>query len=164
MPGVEMGRCDDSEAEMSIMSNKRLITGASIGLLVSLLSGCGPEPQAPSPTLNPHPHEFTKLKITVEPGSGVTDVKVDSLWNVGNIGCAPHEGWPSGASITKQVNTPEKVDKTSAGDWIATVIDDRFLPGKCQWQAGGYWIRFMHDHVVLSSRGTGQDDIERVGV
>jgi hypothetical protein len=121
---------------MSVMSAKYLVTGAGIALLASLLGGCSPEPQAPSPTLNPHPHEFTKLKITVEPGSGVTDVKVDSLWNVGNIGCAPHEGWPSGASITKQVNTPEKVDKTSAGDWIATIVDDRFLPDKCQWHGG----------------------------
>jgi hypothetical protein len=89
---------------------------------------------------------------------------VESLWNVGNIGCAPHQGWPSGASITKQVNTPEKVDKTGPDEWIATVVDDRFLPDKCRWHGGGYAIRFMHDHVVLSSRGTGKNDIEEAGV
>lgn len=116
-----------------------LCCAGSMLLFVSLLSGCGPEPQAPSPTVNPHPHEFTKLKITVEPGSGVTGVKVESLWTVGNISCAPHESWPSGASITKQVNTPEKVDKTGADEWIATVVDDRFLPDKCQWRGGGVW-------------------------
>lgn len=135
-----------------------------VALMVSLLGGCGPEPQAPSPTPNPHPHEFTRLKVTVEPGSGVTGVKVDSLWNVGNIGCAPHEGWPSGASITKQVNTPERVDKIGPGEWVATVVDDRFLSDKCDWHGGGYWIRFMQGDVVLSSSGTGKNDIEQAGL
>lgn len=134
-----------------------------MALMVLLLGGCGPEPQAPSPTPNPHPHEFTRLKITVEPGSGVTGVKVESLWTVGNIGCAPHEGWPSGASITKQVNIPERVDNTGADEWTATVVDDRFLPDKCQWYAGGYGIRFMHNDVVLASDGSAKNAIEEAG-
>ena len=129
-----------------------------VALVVLLLGGCGPEPQAPSPTANPHPHEFTKLKIRVESGSGVTGVKVESLWNVGNIGCAPHQSWPSGASITKQVNTPEKVNKTGPDEWIATVVDDRFLPDKCEWRGGGYDIRFMRDNTVLSYGGAGSKD------
>ncbi|MGH8399082.1 MAG: hypothetical protein ACRETA_12695, partial [Gammaproteobacteria bacterium] len=29
---------------------------------------------------------------------------------------------------------------------------------------GGYGIHFMHDETVLSSRGTGKNDIEQVGV
>src|SRR6185437_816285 len=147
-----------------IRNAKLLGLRLSAALVVALLGGCGPEPQAPSPTINPHPHEFTKLKITVEPGSGVTGIKVDSLWNVGNIGCAPHEGWPSGASITKQVNTPEKVDKTGVDEWAATVIDDRFLPDKCQWHGGGYWIRFMHDNIVLSNGGADPRDFETSNV
>jgi hypothetical protein len=131
-------------------------------LFVSLLGGCGPEPQAPSPAVNPHPHEFTKLKITVEPGAGVTGIRVESLWNVGNIGCAPHEGWPSGASITKQVNTPEKVDKTGTDEWVATVVDDRFLPDKCRWHGGGYGIHFMRDQGILSGVGTGKDELDLI--
>lgn len=148
---------------MAIRSAKLsvLVTAALVALF---LAGCGPEPQAPSPTPNPHPHEFTRLKITVEPGSGVTGVEVESLWTVGNIGCAPHQGWPSGASITKQVNTPERVDKTGADEWIATVVDDRFLPDKCDWHGGGYGIRFMQGDVVLSSRGTGKGELEQIDV
>lgn len=137
---------------------------ASVTALALLLAGCGPEPKAPSPTRNPHPHEFTKLKITVGPESGVTDVKVESLWNVGNIGCAPHESWPSGASITKQVNTPEKVKRIGTDEWVATVVDDRFLPDRCQWYAGGYSVRFMHDAVVLASDGSAKKAIEEAGV
>ena len=149
---------------MGIRSAKRLSVAAGMALLLLLLGGCGPEPQAPSPTVNPHPHEFTRLKITVEPGSGVTGVKVESLWNVGNIGCAPHEGWPSGASITKQVNTPERVDEIGAGEWVATVVDDRFLPDKCNWHGGGYGIRFMRDDAVLSSLGAGENELEQIDV
>jgi hypothetical protein len=152
------------ETVIRIGSAKRLATVVSLALLAALLGGCGPEPQAPSPTVNPHPHEFTKLKITVEPGSSVTGVKVESLWNVGNIGCAPHQGWPSGASITKQVNTLEKVEKVNADEWVATVVDDRFLPDQCQWYAGGYSIRFMHNDVVLASDGSAKNAIEEAGV
>lgn len=145
---------------------KAKLLGLKLGttLVVALLGGCGPEPQAPSPTVNPNPHEFTKLKITVEPGSGVTGVKVESLWTVGNIGCAPHEEWPSGASITKQVNTPEKVKQVDADEWMATVVDDRFLPDKCRWAAGGYDIRFMHNDAVLASDGSAKEAIEEAGV
>lgn len=136
----------------------------SAALLALLLTGCGPEPQAPSPTLNPHPHEFTKLKITVEPGSAVTGIKVESLWTVGNIGCAPHEGWPSGASITKQVNMPAKVAKAGANEWVATVVDDRFLPDKCRWVAGGYGIRLMRGNVVLSTVARSKNELEQTDV
>lgn len=147
-----------------IRNAKLLGLRLSATLVVALLGGCGAEPQAPSPTPNPHPHEFTRLKITVEPGSEATGVNVESLWTVGNIGCAPHEGWPSGASITKQVNTPERVNKTGADEWVVTVVDDRFLPDKCQWYAGGYDIRFMHNDAVLASSGSAKKAIEEAGV
>lgn len=151
------------ETETEVRSAKRPIIAVSIALLASLLAGCGPEPQAPSPTLNPHPHEFTKMKIVVEPGSGVTGVKVQSLWIVRNTDCTPHERWPSGVPITKQVNVPAKVDKTVTGEWIATTVDDRFRPGKCQWNGGGYDIRFMHDQIVLSSSAREKSQIEQSG-
>lgn len=150
-------------AERGVRSAKLLIFVISAALVV-LLGGCGPEPRAPSPTPNPHPHEFTELKITVEPGSGVTGVKVESLWNVGNIGCAPHQGWPSGASITKQVNTPEKVDKTGPDEWVATVVDDRFLPDKCRWVAGGFGIRLMRGNAVLSTVARSKNELEQADV
>lgn len=134
---------------------------AAVLLTVSMLSGCGgPEPKAPEPTVNPHPHKFTKLKISVEPGSGVTGVKVESLWTVGNLGCASHQGWPSGASITKQVNTWEKVEKIDTNDYVATIIDDRFVPGKCKWNGGVYDIRFMHGNMVFSHGGAEPSDFQ----
>lgn len=130
-----------------------------VALLLFLpLGGCGPEEQAPSPTLNPHPRKFSEMKIRVEPGSGVTGVKVESLWNVGNIGCAPKEGWPSGASITKQVNTPEIVESDGTDRWIVKVVGDRFLPDKCRWTSGMYSINFMHNNTVLSYGGAGPRD------
>ncbi|HJP99346.1 MAG TPA: hypothetical protein VJ862_12350 [Rhodanobacteraceae bacterium] len=119
---------------------------------------------AAEPTPNPHPQKFSQLKITVEPGSGVTGVSVESLWNVGNIGCAPHQGWPSGTSITKQVNTPEKVKQVDTDEWVATLVDGRFLPDKCRWYAGGYSVRFVHNDVVLASDGSAKQAIEEAGV
>jgi hypothetical protein len=129
-----------------------------------LLCGCGPEPKAPSPTVNPNAHEFTKLKISVEPDSGVTGVRVESLWTVGNLGCAPTQSWPSGAPIIKQVNVLEKVEKLDANNYLITTVDDRFLNDKCEWRDGGYGIDFMRYKSVLSSAATGKSRIEQAGV
>ena len=132
--------------------------------LAALLGSCGPEPQAPSPTPNPHPHEFTRLKITVEPGSGVTDIRVESAWIVGNDSCAPHQPWPSPAPITKQVNVSEKVDKTGLDEWTATIVGDRFLPDKCKWLDGGYDVKFLQKNLVISSMATEKRNIEQAGI
>lgn len=130
-----------------------------------LLQGCyGKEPPPPEPFVNPHPHETTKLKITVAPDSGVNNVEVDSIWAIGNIGCAPHQAWPSGASIQKEVYPEEKVEKIGPYDYVATIVDDRFLPDKCEWYGGGYEIDFMHGDKDLSTMGTGLSDIEQAGV
>jgi hypothetical protein len=123
-------------------------------LLTALLLGaCGPEPQAPSPTVNPHPHKISHLKITVEPGSGVNRVEVYSLWAIGNLGCAPQR-WPSGSTIQKQVEVKEKVEKMD-GYWLATIRDDYFLAGKCNWNSGAAWadVKFMQGNTLLSSGG-----------
>jgi hypothetical protein len=139
-------------AQKMIRKLKRVITVVVVLPLLPL-GGCSPEEQAPSPTPNPHPHKFSEMKIRVEPGSGVTGVKVESLWNVGNIGCAPKEGWPSGASITKQVNVPETVEVNGADEWKVIIVNDRFLPDKCRWAGGAYNINFMHNNKVLSYGG-----------
>ena len=126
-------------------------------LLASLLAGCHSDAywnaQAPSPTLNPHPHKVSHLKITVEPSSGVDHVEVHSIWTIDNLGCAPRR-WPSGSTIQKQVDVKEKVEKVN-GYYLATILDDRFVPGKCRWDGDGYDIRFMHGDTLLASVGEG---------
>ena len=117
--------------------------------LVCVLQGCD-GPPAPSPTPNPHPQHTIKLKITVEK-SQVNRVEVQSLWVVGNIGCAPII-WPAGNSRVKQVDVSEQVEKV--GDsYIATIVLDRFLPDKCQWVNGGLGINLFHDAYLLSGIG-----------
>jgi len=134
---------------------------SACALAIPLLCGCGHEPKAPEPTANSHPHEITKLKISVEPGSGVTGVRVETLWTVGDLSCAPHMGWPSGASITRQVNVLEKVEKLDANDYVATIVDDRFAQDNCRWRIGGYAVNYMHDHTILGLGGGGLYDYEK---
>lgn len=128
-------------------------------LLVLPLSGCGPEPQAPSPTVNAHPHEFTRLKITVEPGSRVDNVEVESIWAIGNIGCAPLRAL-SGTSVQNEVHTIEKVKKVDADDYMITIMSDRFLPDSCKWNGNGYGINFMHGHTLLGVDGEEKGKLE----
>jgi hypothetical protein len=121
------------------------------------LLGCA-GPPAPSPTPNPHPERTLKLKITVEKGSKVNRVEVQSLWVVGNIGCAPII-WPAGNSRVKQVNVPEQVKKVD-GSYVATIVLDRFLPDKCRWVNGGSGVRFFHDGYLLSVDGVNNDVLQ----
>ncbi len=115
------------------------------------LLGCG-NTAAPSPTANPHPLHFLKLKVTVEP-SEVTGIAVESLWVVGNLGCAPLI-YPAGNRRVKQVNTPERVEKV--GDYyVATIIVDRFLPDNCKWTNGGISVDFLHGNDRISTHGAG---------
>lgn len=118
-------------------------------------------PPAPSPTPNPHPQKTSQLKISVQDGAGVNNVEVESLWTVGNIGCAPIHP-VSGAAIVKQVEVKEKVEKVGSY-YVATIVDDRFLPDKCKWLGGAYGIRFMHDNHVLSSTGAGPNEFDGSG-
>jgi hypothetical protein len=115
------------------------------------LLGCSDTP-APSPTVNPQPQHFVKLKVTVEP-SEVTGIAVESLWVVGNLGCAPLI-YPAGNRRVKQVNTAEKVERV--GDYyVATIIMDRFLPDNCRWTNGGIGVKFLHGNEVISRHGAG---------
>ncbi|HEY8230582.1 MAG TPA: hypothetical protein VIG31_09055 [Rhodanobacteraceae bacterium] len=121
----------------------------------ALLAGCHSDAyydaQAPSPTVNPNAHTYSHLKITAEPGSGIDRVEVHSIWTIDNIGCAPLRPY-SGAPITKQVEVKEKVEKVDSY-YLATILDDRFVPGKCRWDGDGYDIRFMHGDTLLASAG-----------
>lgn len=123
--------------------------------LAALLGGCHSDAywdaQAPTPTLNPHPHKVSHLKITVEPGAGVNHVEVYSTWVISNLGCAPIR-WPSGSTIQKEVEVKEKVEKIN-GYYLATIRDDYYLPGKCRWftDPGGATIKFMHNDKLLAS-------------
>ena len=85
-------------------------------------------------------------------------VEVQSLWVVGNIGCAPII-WPAGNSRVKQVDVSEQVEKV--GDsYIATIVLDRFLPDKCRWLNGGSGVRFFHDDYLLSVDGVNDDVLQ----
>ncbi|WEN14037.1 hypothetical protein PY254_12410 [Rhodanobacter sp. AS-Z3] len=128
-----------------------------------VLYGCAnpPAPAAPSPTTNPHPRKTSQLKISVQDGAGINNVEVESIWTVGDIGCAPTHPI-SGAAIVKQVVTDEKVDKFGS-QYIATIIDDRFLPGKCKWRGRAYEVRFMDNEQLLIQTGAGPADFDASG-
>ena len=111
-----------------------------------VLQGCDHRP-APVPKLNPHPRESLKLKIIIGK-STVNRVDVHSLWTVGNLGCAPIM-YPSGAERLKQIDVPEWVEKVG-DNYVATIVEDRFLPDECRWINGGVAMTFMHDDTVLA--------------
>ena len=123
--------------------------------LAALLAGCHSDAyydaQAPSPTLNPHPQKVSHLKITVEPGSGVTRVEVHSTWVISNLGCAPRR-WPSGSTIQKEVDVKEKVEKMD-GYYLAIIRDDYYFTGKCQWftDPSGAILKFLHNDTLVAS-------------
>jgi hypothetical protein len=64
-----------------------------------------------SPAPNPHPVQALKLKISVERGSEVNGAEVQSLWVVGNLGCA-HLTSFAGSRRFKQVEVAEHVEKS----------------------------------------------------
>lgn len=143
-------------------SRRWLMPSLLIGLACALPAcSWNAPPPAPSPTPNPHPQQTSHLKISVQDGSGVNNVEVNSIWTVGNIGCAPIQAW-SGAAIVKQVEVKEKVEKTGS-DYLATIVDDRFLPGKCRWTGGAYEVHLMHDNHLISVTGGGPNQFDTSG-
>ena len=130
-------------------------------LLVALLTGCHSDAYydalAPSPTLNPNPYKVSRLKITVEPGSGVNKVEVYAPWVIANLGCAPRR-WPSGSTIQKEVEVKEKVERID-GSYLATIRDDYYVPGNCKWVTNVAWVnvKFMHNDTLLASGGGGSE-------
>jgi len=145
-------------------ASQRWLTSSLLIVMACALQGCGnwpASPPAPSPTPNPHPQKTSHLKISVQDGSGVNNVEVNSVWTVGNIGCAPIHP-VSGAAIVKQVEVQEKVEKVGSY-YLATVVDDRFLPDKCRWLGGAYEMHFMHDDHLLSVTGAGPNQFDASG-
>jgi hypothetical protein len=130
---------------------------ASVLITSLLLCGCGPAPQAPSPTVNPSAHKFIKLKITVEK-SQVNRVEVFSDWTVSNLSCAPVV-YPAGNNMVKQVDTPEMVKKVDHY-YVASISTDRFLPDKCRWDNDGASVNFLHGHNLLSTTGINADVLQ----
>jgi hypothetical protein len=64
--------------------------------------------------------------------------------------------WPAGNTRVKQVEVLEHVEKI--GDsYIATIVQDRFLPDKCRWMGGAADIRFFNGDYRLSSVGVNDD-------
>jgi len=133
--------------------------------MVCALQGCKVSSApiaAPSPTPNQHPQRTSHLKISVQDGAGVNNVEVESLWTVGNIGCAPTRS-VSGIPMIKQVEVKEKVEKVGSY-YMVTIVDDRFIPDKCRWRGGAYGIRFMHNNEVLSRTGAGPNQFDASGI
>ena len=125
--------------------------------VIGMLPGCT-SPVAPSPKPNPHPHQTLKLKITVEKNSQVNRVEVLTSWVVTDLRCAPVAPI-AGNPVIKQVDVPEQVEKM--GDtYIATLVEDRFLPDKCHWMGGGAGVKFFHDDYLLSVDAI-NDDVTR---
>lgn len=143
-----------------IMRNAQRLMAALAAIAFVTLQGCS-SPPAPSPTPNPHPTHARKLKISVERGSVVNRVEVESIWVVGDLSCAP-VAWPSGSTIVKQVHVPEAVEKVG-DDYIATLVLDRFLPDRCHWLGGGYGIRFYHDKSLLGVSGGSLETLHESG-
>jgi len=130
-----------------------------LACLACILQGCSwpATPSAPDPTPNPHPRVTSHLRITVQEGSDVNNVEVKSLWNVGNIGCAPTHPI-SGAAMVKQVNVNERVEKVGS-KYVATIVDDRFITDKCKWFIGGWEVRFMHNNIFLAAGGASLNEL-----
>lgn len=101
------------------------------------------------------------LKISVEDGSEVDNVEVKSLWTVGNIGCAPIHP-VSGAAIVKQVEVLERVEKVGS-EYIATIVNDRFVRDQCNWLLGGVQVQFMHNTEVYSVVGATPGEFDSTG-
>jgi hypothetical protein len=172
-PRISMSGCEQfmqNAFKANASSDKATFTAAAASpwlaslliCAVSVLSSCAnPPAPAPSPTPNPHPQKTSQLKISVQDGSGVNKVEVNSILTVGNIGCAPIHP-VSGAAIVKQVEAKEKVEKVGSY-YVAIIVDDRFIPDKCKWLGGAYGISFMHDNHVLSSTGAGPNKFDGYG-
>lgn len=129
--------------------------------LMCTLQSCDFQPQvppAPRPTPNPNPRATYHLKIWVQDGSGVNNVEVKSTWDVGNIGCLPINP-VSGATIQKQLEANEKVEKIGS-EYVATIVEDRFLPDKCKWSIGGWGVWFLHNKSVLSFDASGANEFK----
>ena len=122
--------------------------------VAGVLQGCE-GPPAPTPTPNPHPTQTMKLKISIEKGSEVNRVEVESLWVVSNLSCAPVI-WPAGNTRVKQIDVQEHVEKIE-GSYIATIIKDRYLPDNCHWVGGAAGIRFFNGKSRLSNLGVNND-------
>lgn len=143
-----------------IMRNAQRLMAALAAIAFVTLQGCS-SPPAPSPTPNPHPTHTQKLKISVERGSEVNRVEVESIWVVGDLSCAPVV-WPSGSTKVKQVHVSEEVEKVG-DDYIATLVLDRFLPGRCHWAGGAYGINFYHDNSLLGGTGGSLEALRESG-
>ena len=131
-----------SERGMGIRSAKRLTIVVGIALLISLLGGCGPEPPAPTPTLNPHAHETATILVSVN-DAHVDNVKVVSTWQLGNFKCAPIIG-PEGYLKMHPVSVDEEVTRLG-NDYKASISLDRFKHDKCNWFLAVNGIKFMNN-------------------
>lgn len=143
-----------------IARNARRLTATMAAIALLILQGCS-SPPAPSPTPNPHPTHTQKLKISVEKGSVVNRIEVESIWVVGDLSCAPVV-WPSGSTKVKQVHVAEAVEKVG-DDYIATLVLDRFLPDRCHWVGGAYGINFYHDKSLLGGTGGSLEALRESG-
>ncbi len=112
-----------------------------IGLLTSSLGACSNDGRpAPEPTINPDAHVYTTIRILVSDPK-IDDVQVDSVWAIGNLGCAPII-YPAGYAKMQQIGISEQVTKI-AGGYEARRLEDRFKQDNCHWRNAALSVSFM---------------------
>ncbi len=140
--------------------NRNLLSGIPlvlIGLLTFALVACSNDDRpAPKPTTNPDAHIYTTIRILVS-DPRIDDVRVESDWVVGNLGCAPIIQ-PEGYARVKQVTTLEQVTKIDGG-YQARLLEDRFQRDKCNWVKGGISVSFMQGGRGFALLGVGRNDL-----
>lgn len=145
---------------------KRTLTSGSasfflLGLMSLCLVGCGNDDRpAPKPTINPDAHVYTTIRILVS-DPRIDDVRVESDWVVGNLGCAPII-YPAGYARVQQISAPEQVKKIKGG-YQSKLLEDRFKNDKCHWLWGGPGISLMHHGRGFSTLGLLPNDIKFSG-
>jgi len=128
-----------------------------VGLMSLCLVGCGNDDRsAPKPTINPDAHVYTTIRILVS-DPRIDDVRVESDWVVGNLGCAPIIQ-PEGYARVQQVTTLEQVTKIDGG-YKARLLEDRFQRDKCNWMNGGMSVSFMQRGRGFALLGMGPKEL-----
>ncbi|HEV2679662.1 MAG TPA: hypothetical protein VGV14_04110 [Rhodanobacter sp.] len=128
-----------------------------IGLLAFLMVGCGNDNRpAPKPTINPDAHIYTTIRILVS-DPRIDDVQVDSVWVIGNLGCAPII-YPEGYAKMQQIGVSEQVTKI-AGGYETRQLEDRFKHDNCHWRNAAMSVSFMQRGREFASLGMVPDEL-----
>lgn len=126
-------------------------------LLAFFMVGCSNDNRpAPKPIVNPDAHIYTTIRILVS-DPRIDDVQVDSVWAIGNLGCAPII-YPEGYAGMQQIGVSEQVTKI-AGGYQARRLEDRFKTDNCHWRNAAVSVSFMQHGREFASLGMVPDEL-----